>query len=61
MADDTQGMVTFSVQLDPEIDDALTAIKETTGIPKAAYIRFAVLERLEREGHTPRKPKPKRA
>lgn len=40
--------VLFSVQLDRETDNALDEIKRTQGIPKAAYIRLAVMDRIQR-------------
>lgn len=52
--------VLFSVQLDRATDDALEEIKRLKGIPKAAYIRLAVMERLEREDPDTLKPKVRR-
>ena len=40
--------VLTTVQLDKAVDDALEKIKKDKGIPKAAYIRLAVTERIAR-------------
>ena len=48
-------MVTLSIQLSRETDAALDTIRDQHGIPKSAFIRLAVAERLAR--FLPKAPK----
>lgn len=44
----------MTLRTDEELDRALTALAEAEGVSKQEVVRRAVLERLERSGHTDR-------